>query len=81
MFNINHIIEQLRDKFPPETVSDSIQGLVNRGILEQYTDEDGEFRFQLTDLGLEVGKNLLDNPASLMEDIENFDLDEEDGIV
>ena len=72
MFDINHVLRQLAGRFPPETISNSIQSLVKRGILEQYTDEDGDFKFQLTELGLAIGENMVDDPTSL------FDLDEDD---
>ena len=74
MFDINHVLRQLAGRFPPETISNSIQSLVKRGILEQYTDEDGDFKFQLTDLGLACGKELF-------KDLDLFDgLDEVDGM-
>jgi len=76
MFDINHVLARLEGKFSPETINGSVQGLVNRGILEQYTDENGDFKFQLTELGMDVGQAIINDPMSL------FDLDEEeDGIV
>ena len=73
MFDINNLIEQLEDKFSPEILNVAVQGLVKKGILEQYVDQDGSFKFGLTDLGTEVAEDIIANPISFldMDDIED----------
>ena len=69
-----YILNSLSDKHSSEVLNKTIQGMVNKGLLEQYTDEDGDFKFQLTDLGLACGKELF-------KDLDLFDgLDEVDGM-
>jgi hypothetical protein len=41
-----------------EQLSEAVANLVNRGILEQYIDENGEFVFGLTDFGKLVAQEL-----------------------
>ena len=72
MFDIQYILNSLSGRHSSEVLNKTIQDMVNRGLLEQYTDEDGDFKFQLTDLGLAIGENMVDDPTSL------FDLDEDD---
>tara|TARA_B100000809_G_scaffold243567_1_gene268677 strand:+ start:152 stop:394 length:243 start_codon:yes stop_codon:yes gene_type:complete len=76
MFNINSILKNLEGKFPPEVISEAVQGLVKKGIMEQYTEEDGNFSFQLTEFGVECAEEIFKDPMSLLD----FDsLDDEDG--
>tara|TARA_R100001244_G_scaffold85335_1_gene65372 strand:+ start:369 stop:605 length:237 start_codon:yes stop_codon:yes gene_type:complete len=75
MFNINKILKNIDGKFPNEVISKAIQSLVNRGILEQYTDEDGDFSFELTKLGKECAEEIFQNPESLMEFLDEEDED------
>ncbi len=73
MFDINNLIAKLEHRFSPETLNQAVQGLVKKGVLEQYIDEDGDFSFQLTDLGTEVAEDIIANPISFldMDDIED----------
>ena len=75
MFNINKILKNIDGKFPNEVISKAIQNLVNKGILEQYTDEDGDFSFELTKLGKECAEEIFQNPESLMEFLDEEDED------
>ena len=68
MFDINFVIQRLSDQFSPEIVNKSIQGLVNKGILEQYTDEDGNFQFELTKFGNECAEELISDPMGFFAD-------------
>ena len=47
MFDINNLIAKLEDRFSPEILNEAVQGLVKKGILEQYVDQDGSFKFGL----------------------------------
>jgi len=38
-----------------EELNSTIKELVKKGLIEQYTNEDGEFEFELTELGREIG--------------------------
>jgi len=42
--------------------------LVDKGILEQYTDENGEFCFQLTELGNDCAEELIADPLAFFEE-------------
>ena len=77
MFDINNLIEQLEDKFSPEILNVAVQGLVKKGILEQYIDQDGSFKFELTDLGSEVAEDIINDPISFldMDDIQDDGMD------
>tara|TARA_R100000008_G_C3573503_1_gene163723 strand:- start:104 stop:340 length:237 start_codon:yes stop_codon:yes gene_type:complete len=77
MFDINNLIEKLEDKFSPEILNDAVQGLVRKGILEQYIDQDGSFKFELTDLGIEVAEDIINDPISFldMDDIQDDGMD------
>ena len=77
MFDINNLIEKLEDKFSPEILNDAVQGLVRKGILEQYIDQDGSFKFELTDLGSEVAEDIINDPISFldMDDIQDDGMD------
>ena len=56
MFNIELILGNLSNRYTPEMLSKAIQSLVNQGILEQYTDENGDFQFQITEFGTECAE-------------------------
>ena len=77
MFDINNLIEKLEDKFSPEILNEAVQGLVRKGILEQYIDQDGSFKFELTDLGSEVAEDIINDPISFldMDDIQDDGMD------
>jgi len=81
MFDINSIFKNLQDKFPPKVINKAIQGLVNKGVLEQYTEEDGSFSFQLTDFGVECAEEIFANPTTLLDfdDLDDPDEVDEDG--
>ena len=67
MFNIEYIIKRLNNEYSPEVVNMTIQSLVNKGILEQYTDENGDFQFQLTKLGMDCAEDIIENPDSFLD--------------
>ena len=56
MFDMEYLMGTLSNKFSSENINKAVSDLVSKGILEQYTDEDGEFHFQLTKFGLECGE-------------------------
>lgn len=56
--DINELIKRLEGTLKPERVSESIRSLVTNGLIEQYTDEEGNFVFELTDFGKEVAKQI-----------------------
>jgi DNA-binding MarR family transcriptional regulator len=56
--DINELIKRLEGTLKPERVSESIRNLVTNGLIEQYTDEEGNFVFELTDIGKEVAKQI-----------------------
>ena len=37
-----------------EELNETIKKLVNKGLIEQYTNEDGDFEFEITELGREI---------------------------
>ena len=76
MFDMEYLMGTLSNKFSSENINKAVSDLVSKGILEQYTDEDGEFHFQLTKFGLECGEELFNNPKSFLESREE---DEDDG--
>ena len=78
MFDINSILKNLEGTFPTEVVTDAVQGLVKKGIMEQYTEEDGNFSFQLTEFGLECAEEIFKDPMSLL-DFDGLDEENEDG--
>ena len=43
---------------PQEDISIMLREYVKRGMVEQHTDENGEFVFTLTDLGKQIFKDL-----------------------
>ena len=77
MFDINNLIAKLENKFSPEILNEAVQGLVKKGILEQYIDQDGSFKFELTDLGSEVAEDIINEPISFldMDDIQDDGMD------
>ena len=77
MFDINNLIAKLEDRFSPEILNEAVQGLVKKGILEQYIDQDGSFKFELTDLGSEVAEDIINDPISFldMDDIQDDGMD------
>ena len=57
-FNIEWLIERCKDQFDAEITTSAVTNLVNKGLIEQYIDEDGNFKFTLTDLGRSIAKKL-----------------------
>ena len=41
-----------------EQIENLMRGFVKKGIMEQYVGEDGHFYFALTELGVEIAKEL-----------------------
>ena len=41
-----------------EDLGEDIRYLVNKGILEQHTGEDGRFYFSLTDIGTKIAEDM-----------------------
>lgn len=67
-FDINYIISKTKDKFGSEVANAAVANLVKQGLLEQYVDQDGNFRFALTDEGEQVAEFLEKNPEMLLDD-------------
>ncbi len=67
-FDINYILQQTKDKFGSEVTNSAVSNLVQKGLLEQYTDENGDFRFALTEEGEKVADFLENNPEMLLDD-------------
>ena len=67
-FDINYIILKTKNKFGSEVANAAVANLVKQGLLEQYVDEDGNFRFSLTDEGEQVAEFLEKNPEMLLDD-------------
>ena len=65
------------NKFGSEIATGAVRRLVDKGFLEQYVDENGEFRFALTEKGNAVAKELDENP-SLTIWLEEKSKDDED---
>ena len=57
-FNIEWLIERCKDQFDAEITTTAVTNLVDKGLIEQYIDEDGNFKFTLTDLGRSIAKKL-----------------------
>tara|TARA_R100000008_G_scaffold8628_1_gene4477 strand:+ start:750 stop:968 length:219 start_codon:yes stop_codon:yes gene_type:complete len=57
-FNIEWLIERCKDQFDAEITTSAVTNLVDKGLIEQYIDEDGNFKFTLTDLGRGIAKKL-----------------------
>jgi predicted transcriptional regulator len=74
MFNIELILGNLSDRYTPEMLNNAIQNLVKQGILEQYTDEDGDFQFQITEFGIECAEEILKDPESFIDREEEDDM-------
>jgi hypothetical protein len=67
-FDINYIISKTKDRFGSEVANAAVANLVKQGLLEQYVDQDGIFRFALTDEGEQVAEFLEKNPEMLLDD-------------
>ena len=67
-FEINYIISKTKDRFGSEVANAAVANLVKQGLLEQYVDQDGNFRFALTDEGEQVAEFLEKNPEMLLDD-------------
>ena len=67
-FDINYIISKTKDRFGSEVANAAVANLVKQGLLEQYFDQDGNFRFALTDEGEQVAEFLEKNPEMLLDD-------------
>ena len=67
-FDINYIISKTKDEFGSEVANAAVANLVKQGLLEQYVDQDGNFRFALTDEGEQVAEFLEKNPEMLLDD-------------
>tara|TARA_R110000824_G_C14975230_1_gene653547 strand:+ start:485 stop:691 length:207 start_codon:yes stop_codon:yes gene_type:complete len=53
--NIGFLHQVSKGLMSHEQLNSTIKQLVNKGLLEQYTNEDGDFEFELTELGREIG--------------------------
>ena len=49
------------DDFDGDITSDAILDLVNRGLVEQFIDENGEFVFELTEIGERMANDLFNS--------------------
>ena len=78
MFDINLLLSKLSGEYTMDVINEAVSGLVRKGILEQYTDENGEFHFNITEFGLKCGEELVKNPESFLELHKE---DEDEGVV
>jgi len=78
MFNINVMLNGLKGRFTNDVINKAVQNLVNKGILEQYTDEDGDFSFELTKDGYGYADELLKDPTYIMDFLDEEDEEDED---
>ena len=53
-FNIDFFLKVSKGIMTPEELNKTLLELVDKGLIEQYTNENGDFEFELTDLGREV---------------------------
>lgn len=67
-FDINFIIKQTEESMDAETTTLGVRSLVEKGLLEQFTDEDGSFKFALTKQGEKIAEFLHNNPNILFND-------------
>ena len=63
----NEIREKLRLVFSGDVLNKAIRGLVKKGYLEQYTNQNGEFTFSVTDKGKRAYDSLEDHPESVFD--------------
>ena len=61
-FDINFIIEQTKNSLGSEAAIKGVRNLVQKGLIQQYTDKDGNFRFSLTEEGESIAEFLYQNP-------------------
>tara|TARA_Y100000593_G_scaffold13909_1_gene26013 strand:+ start:722 stop:940 length:219 start_codon:yes stop_codon:yes gene_type:complete len=57
-FNIDFFLKVSKGIMTPEELNRTLLELVDKGLIEQYTNENGDFEFELTDLGREVGEQM-----------------------
>ena len=57
-FDIDFFLQVSKGIMTPEELNETLLELVDKGLIEQYTNEDGDFEFELTDLGREVGDTM-----------------------
>lgn len=57
-FDIEWLIERCKDRFTVDIITKSVTGLVDKGLIEQYIDENGDFKFTLTEFGRRVANKL-----------------------
>ena len=67
MFDFQYLISELSHRYDIKVLNNTVARLVKKGILEQYTDENGEFHFQITKLGIECAEELLKNPEDFIK--------------
>tara|TARA_R100001377_G_scaffold84658_1_gene68712 strand:+ start:904 stop:1137 length:234 start_codon:yes stop_codon:yes gene_type:complete len=56
--DLNELINRLQGSLEPDKISRSIRSLVKNGLIEQFTNEKGDFVFELTEFGKEVAKQI-----------------------
>jgi|TARA_Y100000356_G_scaffold127898_1_gene127251 predicted transcriptional regulator len=57
-FNIDFFLKVSKGVMTPEELNKTLLELVDKGFIEQYIDEDGDFQFELTDLGREIAEHM-----------------------
>ena len=71
MFDFQYLINQLAHRYNTKVLNQTVANLVSKGILEQYTDENGEFHFQITEFGIECAEELISNPDKFLDEMDN----------
>tara|TARA_R110000824_G_scaffold195638_2_gene378496 strand:+ start:1515 stop:1748 length:234 start_codon:yes stop_codon:yes gene_type:complete len=73
MFDFQYLLSILSHKYDSEMLNNTVASLVKKGILEQYTDENGEFHFQITKFGIECAEEIVSNPDKFTDEIDEID--------
>ena len=74
MFDMEHLMGTLSDRYSSEVINKAVSDLVSKGILEQYTDEEGEFHFHLTKFGMECGEEVVKDLLKPYEEDKDDDM-------
>ena len=67
-FNIEWLIERCKDTFDADIVTKAVTNLVDKGLIEQYIDENGNFKFTMTEYGRDIAIKLEEDGFSSLWD-------------
>ena len=57
-FDMDFFLQVSKGIMTPEELNETLLELVDKGLIEQYTNKDGDFEFELTDFGREVAETM-----------------------